>query len=99
MATMKHYGYIAAKACRKGFQHIQRKGKAMTASKWFKRIVVAAALPLAMTQAYAQEKGKHPASGAELQYQAGSSPLAGVDMYQDINPKAPAMSKERSRLG
>jgi len=29
----------------------------------------------------------------ETAYQAGSSPLAGVDMYQDINPKAPAMSK------
>ena len=29
----------------------------------------------------------------EAAYQAGSSPLAGVEMYQDINPKAPAMSK------
>ena len=29
----------------------------------------------------------------ETAYQAGGSPLAGVDMYQDINPKAPPMSK------
>ena len=29
----------------------------------------------------------------ELKYQAGGSPLAGVDMYQDINPKAPPMTK------
>ena len=30
---------------------------------------------------------------AETAYQAGSSPLGSVDMYQDINPKAPAMTK------
>ncbi|GAA5183380.1 nitrite reductase [Niveibacterium umoris] len=32
-------------------------------------------------------------SDAEVKYQAGGSPLADVEMYQDINPKAPAMSK------
>ena len=30
---------------------------------------------------------------AEVKYQAGGSPLADVEMYQDINPKAPPMSK------
>ncbi|MCK9382274.1 MAG: nitrite reductase [Sulfuritalea sp.] len=65
----------------------------MTKSKWMARTIVAAVLPLAMANAFAQEKGKHPTSGAEQQYQAGSSPLANVDMYQDINPKAPPMSK------
>ncbi len=30
---------------------------------------------------------------AEVKYQAGGSPLANVEMYQDINPKAPPMSK------
>jgi len=65
----------------------------MSKSQWIARAVVAAALPLAMAGAFAQEKGKHPASGAEIEYQAGSSPLAGIDMYQDINPKAPPMSK------
>jgi nitrite reductase (NO-forming)/hydroxylamine reductase len=44
---------------------------------------------------WAQDKKdeKHPTTEAETRYQAGSSPLAGVDMYQDINPKAPQMSK------
>jgi len=32
-------------------------------------------------------------SAAEANYQAGSSPLASVEMYQDINPKAPPMNK------
>ncbi|MEO8102092.1 MAG: cytochrome D1 domain-containing protein [Betaproteobacteria bacterium] len=30
---------------------------------------------------------------AEVKYQAGGSPLADTDMYQNINPKAPAMTK------
>jgi len=63
----------------------------MTKSKWFKSVIVAAALPLAMTQAFAQEK--KGVTAAEANYQAASSPLAGVDMYQDINPKAPPMNK------
>ena len=29
----------------------------------------------------------------EIRYQAGSSPLAGQDMHQNINPKAPPMTK------
>ena len=60
-----------------------------------RRIPVAAALlALAVSGALAQDK--KPDKGvtdAEVKYQAGSSPLAGVDMYQDINPKAPPMSK------
>src|SRR5688572_12410560 len=30
---------------------------------------------------------------AEIRYQAGSSPLADTPMHQDVNPKAPPMSK------
>ncbi len=58
-------------------------------------ILAAVAGALVTGSAWAQEKkdGKHPATEAETRYQAGSSPLAGVDMYQDINPKAPPMSK------
>jgi nitrite reductase (NO-forming)/hydroxylamine reductase len=41
----------------------------------------------------AQEQ-KHGTTDAEVRYQAGGSPLANVEMYQDINPKAPQMSKE-----
>jgi len=68
---------------------------------------VLAVLALAVGGAFAQ--GKHteeqPAPAAkeapahegvppaEVRYQAGGSPLADVPMYQDINPKAPAMTK------
>jgi nitrite reductase (NO-forming)/hydroxylamine reductase len=61
--------------------------------KWLSGAVVAAALPLAMGAAFAQEKDHKDVSPAEIKYQAGGSPLAGVEMYQDINPKAPQMTK------
>ncbi len=59
---------------------------------WKSGIIAAALLPLALAQAFADE-GKKNVSPAEVQYQAGGSPLANVEMYQDINPKAPPMSK------
>jgi mono/diheme cytochrome c family protein len=34
-----------------------------------------------------------PRPTAEAKYQAAGSPLANVEMYQDINPKAPPMTK------
>jgi nitrite reductase (NO-forming)/hydroxylamine reductase len=52
-----------------------------------------AVLPFAVGGAFAQEKKPEVHEPAELKYQAGGSPLAGVDMYQDINPKAPSMAK------
>jgi nitrite reductase (NO-forming)/hydroxylamine reductase len=56
--------------------------------------LAAAVLALSVASAFAQEKkSEHPTTDAEIKYQAGGSPLAGVDMYQDINPKAPPMSK------
>jgi nitrite reductase (NO-forming)/hydroxylamine reductase len=56
--------------------------------------IAMAVLALSVGSALAQEKKPdHPTTEAEIKYQAGSSPLAGVDMYQDINPKAPPMSK------
>ncbi len=69
---------------------------------------IAAAALLVSGSVLAQEKAKpKPKPKAppgvtqeELRYQAGSSPLAGVDMHQDVNPKAPPMTKaefERSR--
>ncbi|MEX2240426.1 MAG: cytochrome D1 domain-containing protein [Burkholderiales bacterium] len=57
------------------------------------------ALPLAVAAAHAQTD-KHPVTEPEIRYQAGSSPLATEDMHQDVNPKAPPMSKaefDRSR--
>ncbi len=56
--------------------------------------IAAALLAFAASGAIAQDKKPDKGvSEAEIKYQAGSSPLAGVDMYQDINPKAPPMSK------
>ena len=52
-----------------------------------------AVLPFAIGGAFAQDKKPEVHEPAELKYQAGGSPLASVDMYQDINPKAPPMSK------
>ena len=53
-------------------------------------------LPLAIGMAWAQEK---PVTEEEIRYQAGSSPLAEVEMYQDINPKAPPMTKTEFEKG
>ena len=46
-----------------------------------------AVLPLALGTAFADDQKPH--QGAELKYQAGASPLAGEEMHQNINPKAP----------
>ena len=58
-------------------------------------LITATAVALAAGGALAQQPTQHKdVSQPETAYQAGSSPLAGVEMYQDINPKAPPMSKE-----
>jgi nitrite reductase (NO-forming)/hydroxylamine reductase len=56
-------------------------------------VLAVAALPLAISAALADEKAPAKVTPEELKYQAGSSPLAGVDMHQDVNPKAPPMTK------
>ena len=57
---------------------------------WKTGAIAAALLPMAVAQALAAGKD---VTSAEVQYQAGSSPLANVEMYQDINPKAPPLTK------
>jgi len=54
-----------------------------------------ALMPLAISNVFAEEANTQHKNmpAAETAYQAGGSPLAGVEMYQDINPKAPSMSK------
>ncbi|MDP2007059.1 MAG: cytochrome D1 domain-containing protein [Rubrivivax sp.] len=47
--------------------------------------------------AHAQEK--KPVSPAEMNYQAGTSPLGEVPMYQSANPKAPKMTQAEFELG
>jgi nitrite reductase (NO-forming)/hydroxylamine reductase len=58
------------------------------------RAVTALALPIAVA-AYAQptQPGRAPVTDPEIRYQAGGSPLETVEMHQDINPKAPQMTK------
>jgi nitrite reductase (NO-forming)/hydroxylamine reductase len=58
-------------------------------------LIALAALPLAISQAFAADPDpKHKdVPSAEVKYQAGGSPLEQVEMYQDINPKAPPMTK------
>ncbi|CAG0956118.1 nitrite reductase (NO-forming) / hydroxylamine reductase [Burkholderiales bacterium] len=57
-------------------------------------LMTAAALAMAAGGAFAQQPTQHKEiTQPETAYQAGSSPLGQVEMYQDINPKAPPMSK------
>ena len=63
----------------------------MKKSARLSRVVAATSLSLATAGALAApQKDIAP---AETAYQAGGSPLGSVEMYQDINPKAPPMSK------
>ena len=62
---------------------------------WFEWSAAAAAvgmLAIAVGQARAEDAAKG-ITKEEAAYQSAGSPLANVDMYQDINPKAPPMSK------
>ncbi len=61
-------------------------------SMWKTGAIAAALLPLAMAQAFAED-AKTTTSDPAAKYQSAGSPLANVEMYQDINPKAPPMSK------
>ena len=60
-----------------------------------------AVLPLAIGTVYAQEKKPEQAHpDAEVKYQgAGGSPLAKEEMHQNINPKAPPMTKAEFDTG
>lgn len=58
--------------------------------QWRKQSMALAALPLAVGLAFADQATKDK---ADVQYHAAGSPLANVEMYQDINPKAPPMTK------
>ena len=65
----------------------------MKGTKAFHRGTVLLAVgAFCVSVAYAEEV-KKDITDAEIKYQAAASPLAGVDMYQDINPKAPPMTK------
>ena len=65
-------------------------------NKWVFGAFALSVLPLAIGTALADDpKPEHEeVSPAELKYQAGASPMAGVEMHQNVNPKAPPMTKE-----
>jgi nitrite reductase (NO-forming)/hydroxylamine reductase len=52
-------------------------------------------LAFAVASAFAQptQPGRAPVTEPEIRYQAGGSPLATEDMHQNIDPKAPPMTK------
>ncbi|QWT49446.1 c-type cytochrome [Azospira inquinata] len=52
-----------------------------------------AVMPFAIGSAAADDGGHKAISPATAAYQGASSPVKDVEMYQDINPKAPAMTK------
>ncbi len=54
-------------------------------------LIVALTLPLGV--ASAQDQAKPGVTDTEMKYQAGDSPLGKVEMHQNINPKAPPMTK------
>ena len=58
----------------------------------FTRIARLAALVLVASTATVFAQDKKSVSPAEMNYQAGTSPLAGEAMYQSTNPKAPPMT-------
>ncbi len=64
-------------------------------NKWCFGAFALSVLPLAIGTALADEpKQEHKdVSPAEIKYQAGGSPLAKEDMHQNIDPKAPPMTK------
>lgn len=62
--------------------------------------VVIASVSLSLGIAHAQEKKDEKThSEAALKYQAGGSPLASQAMHQNINPKAPTMTKDEFEIG
>jgi nitrite reductase (NO-forming)/hydroxylamine reductase len=64
------------------------------AKKVMLRLMVLAALPFAVSTAYAQDTAGHDTSKAETMYEgSGGSPMGNEPMHQNINPKAPPMTE------
>jgi len=63
-------------------------------------LVLALTLPLGVSSVFAQQKAAEPRSQEEKSYQAGdSSPVGAAEMYHNINPKAPPMTKAEFEQG
>lgn len=59
-------------------------------SGWIKVLAVST-LALAVSNAWSEDKTH---TSTDVQYQAGGSPMAGEEMHQNINPKAPQMTEK-----
>ncbi len=70
-----------------------------TSLKSLARMAPLAALLLNAVPFAAHAQDKKPVSPAEMNYQAGTSPLGDVAMYQSANPKAPPMTLAEFELG
>ncbi|ADE11367.1 cytochrome D1 domain-containing protein [Sideroxydans lithotrophicus] len=63
-------------------------------------LLALAALPLALSTAFAQETAGHSSGKMETVYESsGGSPLANSPMHQNINPKAPSMTEAEFTRG
>ncbi len=71
-----------------------RPGLSAAAISVMSAALLAAGFAIAQDKPKAQPKAPPGVIEEELRYQAGGSPLAGVDMHHDVNPKAPKMTKE-----
>ncbi len=71
-----------------------RPGLSAAAISVMSAALLAAGFAIAQDKPKAQPKTPPGVIEEELRYQAGGSPLAGVDMHHDVNPKAPKMTKE-----
>ena len=63
-------------------------------NKRFVQSLALSALALAVSAVYAEGT-----KDAGAQYQSAESPLATVEMHQNINPKAPAMTENEFNIG
>ena len=70
-----------------------------TSLKSLARMAPLAALLLNAAPFAVHAQDKKPVSPAEMNYQAGTSPLGDVAMYQSANPKAPPMTQAEFELG
>ena len=65
-----------------------------SSKQWIRAAVLSAMSLSAMTVlAQPTQPGRAPVTEPEIRYQAGGSPLALEDMHQNIDPKAPPMTK------
>jgi nitrite reductase (NO-forming) / hydroxylamine reductase len=60
---------------------------------------IVAAMLLAAAPLWSSAQDKKPVTPAEMNYQAGTSPLGDVTMYQSANPKSPPMTQAEFDLG